>query len=400
MNVYIYGNSGFKKEIHETLEHANIKFKLDANSIIKDINNLEELKTIIKNNPNDIYLIDDEKIIKKDGFSKKIKFLTPKDGIEEEFLLDNGIADLSVDSLKEIPKYIIEKYEQQKKTETQDIQNSIADIVDDAYNQEEENNKTEETKDNLDNSTDLDFSDDFELDAELASLLEKGEESAVEIIEEETPQDDKIEENFDFIDESDNLMSEKELENLMNFEDDMGLNNSSFDYDENSNNEDSELQNFEEELNNDENEIDSLINDLENDDIISQLDNELDFKPIEENIEEDHEDLEDLLSEDFLAKDESFTKDIDETIQGEKMSDEFSELDSLNENDILSAIENLDDVESINTKSLESQLPSSSNSSKNEQSIEVSSSSAQDIAELITKLLNNKTLEITIKIKD
>ena len=238
------------------------------------------------------------------------------------------------------------------------------------------------------------------MDAELASLLEKGEESAVEIIEEETPQDDKIEEKFDFIDESDNLMSEKELENLMNFEDDMGLNNSSFDYDENSNNEDSELQNFEEELNNDENEIDSLINDLENDDIISQLDNELDFKPIEENIEEDHEDLDDLLSEDFLAKDESFTKDIDETIQGEKMSDEFSELDSLNENDILSAIENLDDVESINTKSLESQLPSSSNSSKNEQSIEVSSSSAQDIAELITKLLNNKTLEITIKIKD
>lgn len=398
MNVYIYGNSGFKKEIHETLEHANIKFKLDANSIIKDINNLEELKTIIKNNPNDIYLIDDEKIIKKDGFSKKIKFLTPKDGIEEEFLLDNGIADLSVDSLKEIPKYIIEKHEQQKKTETQDIQSSIADIVDDAYSQEEENNKAnEDEKEN--NSDSLDFSDDFELDAELASLLEKDESSSVEIIEEETPQDDKIEENFDFIDESDNLMSEKELENLMNFEDDMGLNNTSFDYDESSNKQEDELENFEKELNNDD-EIDSLINDLENDDIINQLDNELDFEPIKENIEEDHEDLDDLLNEDFLTNNESFEKDMEETIQGEKMSDEFSELDSLNEDDILSAIENLDDVKPINTKSLESQIQSSSNSNKNEQSIEVSSSSAQDITELITKLLNNKTLEITIKIKD
>lgn len=398
MNVYIYGNSGFKKEIHETLEHANIKFKLDANSIIKDINNLEELKTIIKNNPNDIYLIDDEKIIKKDGFSKKIKFLTPKDGIEEEFLLDNGIADLSVDSLKEIPKYIIEKHEQQKKTETQDIQSSIADIVDDAYSQEEENNKVnEDEKEN--NSDSLDFSDDFELDAELASLLEKDESSSVEIIEEETPQDDKTEENFDFIDESDNLMSEKELENLMNFEDDMGLNNTSFDYDESSNKQEDELENFEKELNNDD-EIDSLINDLENDDIINQLDNELDFEPIKENIEEDHEDLDDLLNEDFLTNNESFEKDMEETIQGEKMSDEFSELDSLNEDDILSAIENLDDVKPINTKSLESQIQSSSNSNKNEQSIEVSSSSAQDITELITKLLNNKTLEITIKIKD
>lgn len=398
MNVYIYGNSGFKKEIHETLEHANIKFKLDANSIIKDINNLEELKTIIKNNPNDIYLIDDEKIIKKDAFSKKIKFLTPKDGIEEEFLLDNGIADLSVDSLKEIPKYIIEKHEQQKKTETQDIQSSIADIVDDAYSQEEENNKAnEDEKENDSNS--LDFSDDFELDAELASLLEKGESSSVEIIE-EAPQDNKIEEKFDFIDDSDNLMSEKELENLMNFEDDMGLNNTSFDYDESSNKQEDELENFEKELNNDDNEIDSLINDLENDDIINQLDNELDFEPIEENIEEDHEDLDVLLNEDYLTNSESFEKDIEEIIQGEKMSDEFSELDSLNEDDILSAIENLNDVKPINTKSLESQIQSSSNSNKNEQSIEVSSSSAQDIAELITKLLNNKTLEITIKIKD
>ena len=112
MNIYIYGNNSFKKEIYETLEHSNIKFKLDDNCLIKDIDNLSELKRTIQNNPNDIYLIDDEKIIKKNSLNKKIKFLTPKDGIEEEFLLDNGIADLSINSLSEIPKYILRKHEE------------------------------------------------------------------------------------------------------------------------------------------------------------------------------------------------------------------------------------------------------------------------------------------------
>lgn len=375
MNVYIYGNSGFKKEIHETLEHANIKFKLDDDSVIKDINSLDELKNIIKNNPNDIYLIDDEKIIKKNGISKKIKFLTPKDGIEEEFLLDNGIADLSVDSLKEIPKYIIQKHEQQKKIEIEDIQNSIANIVDDAYNKEEENNKIKEDE----NSMDDEFSDDFELDPELAALLEKDEDAPIEIIEEETINKD----NFELKTDDENLMSEKELENLMKFDEDVGLNNTSFDYDDEKSKEDENENDLE---------IDSLMNDLENDDIINQLDNEIDFEPIEENIEEDHENLDELLDEDMN------TNSFEESIKGEKMSDEFSELDSLNESDILSAIENLDDIKPLNTKNEESKI--SNNSSKSEQSIEVSSSSAQDITELITKLLNNKTLEITIKIKD
>ena len=98
-----------KKKIHETLEHSNIKFKLDNNTVIEEINSISKLKQIIKDNPKDIYLIDDEKLLKKNSLNKKIKFLTPKDGIEEEFLLDSGIADLSIDSLRELPKYIIRK---------------------------------------------------------------------------------------------------------------------------------------------------------------------------------------------------------------------------------------------------------------------------------------------------
>ena len=65
MKIYIYGNQSFKKEIHATLESANIKYKLDNNVMIEEIKNLTKLKEIIKENPNDIYLIDDDKIIKK-----------------------------------------------------------------------------------------------------------------------------------------------------------------------------------------------------------------------------------------------------------------------------------------------------------------------------------------------
>ena len=65
MNIYIYGNHSFKKDIHETLEHSNIKFKMDNDCVIKEINDLSVLKQTIKNNPYDVYLIDYEKIIKK-----------------------------------------------------------------------------------------------------------------------------------------------------------------------------------------------------------------------------------------------------------------------------------------------------------------------------------------------
>lgn len=118
MNIYIYGNDSFEKEIYKTLENANIKSKLPKNSKIENIKSLRVFKTIIQSHPNDIYLIDDEKIIKKNSLIKRIKFFSSPNNIEEEFLLDNGIADISVDSLKEIPKYILKKYEQQKSTKT------------------------------------------------------------------------------------------------------------------------------------------------------------------------------------------------------------------------------------------------------------------------------------------
>lgn len=91
--------------------------------------------------------------------------------------------------------------------------------------------------------------------------------------------------------------------------------------------------------------------------------------------------------------------DIEEISQGDNMADEFSEFDTLNENDILAALnETLDASSSTQTevKSVSSaSIPASSN-----ENIDLTGSNVNDIAELISKLLNNKTLEITVKVKD
>ena len=380
MNIYIYGNQSFKKDIHLTLDHANIKFKLDSNSIIKDIDSLSELKDTIKQNPNDIYLIDDEKIIKKNALNQKIKFLAPKDGIEQEFLLDNNIADLSVDSLAEIPKYILKKYEQEKSFDSS-IQDSIIDIVDEAY---ENDDKIE----------------DLELDSELADLLAKDdfsdekfnlEEKITDENSEMLNQDinlDKIEELISDIDISENEenkeneITNEEFNSIMNFDEDFGLNNSSFDYDDKNITEETES--------------------LDDNKEIENLD-DLDFKDLEEfDFDEDiNKDLEEFnFDEDMNVEDDindlfdSIDEKVEEPQKGESMSDEFSELDSLSEDDILKA---LDGFETQSLTKVSSPAPKVEQVSEK---INVSSSSVDDIAQLISRLLNNKTLEITIKIKD
>ena len=109
MVIYIYGSESFKKDIHDVLNHSNIKFRLDEHGEIKDLKNLKELKDAIEENPNNIYLIDDEKIIKKSSLNKKIKFLQAKDAIDQEYLFDNGIGDISVDSIDELSTHIKKK---------------------------------------------------------------------------------------------------------------------------------------------------------------------------------------------------------------------------------------------------------------------------------------------------
>ena len=405
MKIYIYGNQSFKKEIHETLDHSNIKFKLDNNTVIEEIESLEKLKTTIENNPKDIYLIDDEKIIKKNSLNKKLKFLAPKDGIEEEYLLDSGIADLAIDSLKELPKYIIKKYEELKLLEPEI----------------EEENKIEEIKSSI------------ELDDELSMLLAKENSIKKSKSEDLTPVDD-LDEIFDLdnnidnlddligsIDRDEEIKDSDDFAQITNFNDDFGLNNISFDYDD-----DNVLYK----------EIDENVVSTKNTNIIEELDflgeeviedDEDDFSDLdkvnselfggfdflneeiqegtkkvekEENIIDSDKIDEELVEEyDFMKeyiKTEEIipTEEIDQSLQGDKMNDEFFELDSLNEKDLLEALNY-----KVEDNSSKSDYKPQVLSAKNE-TLSIDSSNVNDLSLLISKLLNNKTLEITIKIKD
>lgn len=324
MNIYIYGNSNFKEDIHKTLEHSNIKFKLDMDSKIEDILELDELKEKIQANPKDIYLIDDSKIIKKNLLNEKIKFLKPKDGIEEEFLLENDIPDIQVESFEEIPRYILKKHEQYL----------------------EEKAKIEESEAIFHN-------DRVELDDELTQLLAS------------TDEDDNKDEDEQFYA-------------------DLGLDNVDKDYDEE--------QTLEIEEDN------SIFNDIDTIEEVNNFEDPLKDLEVLDNLDdinssEDSVNLDELMSE--LSNDESSIDEINEVqIKGEIM-DQFSQLDELNEKDVLDALKDMGNIDlSVSKPKLEKNVSSSSSN------IEVSNASSAELAELISKLLNNKTLEITIKVKD
>lgn len=411
MNIYIYGSQSFKKEIHQTLEHANIRFKLGDNTLINEISNLKELKEIIKNNPNDIYLIDDTKIIKKNSLNKKLKFLAPKDGIDEEILLDSGIADLSIDSVNEIPRYILKKYEEVKLNEPKEVQ---------INNDFEENDHK------------------IELDDELSSLLVKEDisESKIEEKHEENsledafgiPQDvnlDSLENLIGSIDDEDDVQT-KEVDNLNDiFGDDFGLSNSSLDYDD-----DNTLNKEEEDFFSNflvENENDNVMEVFDESSTVEEEFNDVDFFA-EILSKSDHKKDEDMESKDIIEDNNSiedldfsfinsFTDDSDVLIQnndneienktltyeqpkGVRMIDEdFSELDSLNEKDLLEALSGIGS--GVNSLVKEDKSSYQDISKETTSSIEIlSGTNTNELAQLLSTLLNNKTLEITIKIKD
>lgn len=425
MNIYIYGNQGFKKEIYKILDNSSIK-KLDNNVIIKEINNLKDLKEAIKEKPKDIYLIDDEKIIKKDSLKSKI--FTPKDGIEEQFLIESGITDLSIDSLNEIPEYIIRKYELEK---------NLAEI------------KTEKIQENQ-----------VQLDDELSKLLtkeEKIEEKTENLVEkQEELAGVNLDELQNLIDVPEDKKSDIQEEN---FDNDFGLNNISFDYDDDNILNDSSLK--------DEDVLAQLLNsssiDEDNYEFLGETFEDVNFleeifpekaeflatfeKPekkqeeaikeeVKEEVEnkkeekvkeeaekfEDFEDFdikenfedEEALKDDKLEKKEIIIEpeENEETInekkenfedfKGDKMDEnEFSELDSLNEKDLMEALNcSPDEITQVVKEEIPQTIISDTSDMKNKEVMLLNSSNVDEISQLISKLLTNKTLEITIKLKD
>ena len=420
MNIYIYGTASFKKEIHKILIDSNIKLKMGANNLIKEIESLSALKEIIAQNPNEIFLIDDSKIIKKNSFSRKIKFLTPKDAIEEEFLLNSGIADLSVDSLEEIPKYILKKYEQkQEKIEENNTNSTEKDEILEQNIEEnslETINKVILDEENSTNPEDLEIQDLDSIDSELSSLLAK---NSNETSDEEIDNSIAELENL-FVD--DDKINSYDTSNNVDFNDNFGLNNISFDYDDSSLINDTSgsmsdeemLQNlmdgvggFEDDLeDNFENNIEESFEDIDFLDMIldkkEEIEEEIDItkeldldnllskiQETQENSEPDLSELNELLSVENLVK--SIEPKLEPKIaKGVDMpNDDFSELDLISEKDLLDAL-NLESNSSANI--VESKV--------NSEVVNISSSNVDELATLFSKILNNKTLEITIKIKD
>ncbi|MFX4231767.1 hypothetical protein ACOL3I_09800 [Aliarcobacter butzleri] len=420
MNIYIYGNQRFKKEIYKILDSSQIK-KIDNNVIIKEISNLNDLKETIKAQPKDIYLIDDEKIIKKD--SLKSKFFAPKDGVDEQFLVESGVNDLTINSLNEIPEYIIRKYELEKNLEDIKKENKVE--LDDELskllaNETQIEKKTESTPEIKDDE----IVSGVNLN-ELENLIETTEET----------------ENIDLhkLDNNDKITNEFE-----DFNNDFGLNNISFDYDDDNILNDNSLSdedvlsqilnsasidednyeflgetfedvNFLEELFPDKAEFLATFEKPEKqveDDKTEMTDEFIEFDDDEEVHlpDEEIQEVADLEEDNFEnEKKEVIIEPMDleedeesenfEDLEGENMNDnEFSELDSLNEKDLMEALNyKADEIVQVPKNQENTQIISNVN---NKETVILNSSNVDEISQLISKLLSNKTLEITIKLKD
>ena len=449
MNIFIYGNQNFKNEVHKILLNSKIETILEDVKI-EDISNIDTLKENIAKNPDDIYLIDEDKIIKKSRF----KFLKQKDGIEEDFLLQYGVNDLSIDSLEEIPNYIIRKYERiafKEKDKSEEIKNEdllldneLANLLE-SKEQENSQNLTSSILEEpvginineLDNLIELESSDKEKLDTNYISMEDFDENFGLNNVsfdyddDSTFNQDLKSDEdllqdilNNSIVDEDDYEFVGETFEDV-NFLDEIFPNNKILDIDEKSitpinivlqekdkeeTNEDElkkdELENienfqFNEVFQNIENKKDEDIKQIDkNIDIIENIEekNEEEKTPEYENIEIDE--LNDLNLEDFSFADLDLQnkKSEDVSKKGEDMSDDFFELDSLNEQDLIEALSGSGISNVAQTDTQSRQEPQKMEISNN--NIDIGSSNINDIASLISKLLNNKTLEITIKIKE
>lgn len=348
MNIYIYGDKSFKKEIHKLLDHANIKFKL-KDGYVEDLDNVDLLKEAIRSNPNDIYLIDSTKIVDKDSINSKLKFLKPKDGIDKEFLQEHGIGDISVDSMEALGKHISKRLEHILKEEDEE------DFIEQPYTKEpsfvakqlSESNEIEEEVQSKQKVTKEKKEDTIVIDDDLADLLEY---------------------DTDLDDEDKEIDNDSESSHIEDFDFDMDdLYKDSSDHLSN------DLMSFDQTLNIDEDDFDKIMN----------LDDIDDLVPVES---------------------QTLNTQTKQTLQGDKMSNEF-ELDALSgidEKDILQAIEGIDfakapSITKPQNKTSEQKIQLST---PNTQNISLGNVDLNQLTTLLSQLLQNKTIDISIKIRD
>lgn len=407
MNIFIYGKDEFKKDIRKILSDSKIDQKLDDVSIMQ-ISDLDDLKEQIASNPDDVFLIDDDKILKKSKFA----FIKPKDAIEEDFLLQCGVSELSIDSFSEIPDYIIRKHKRlnqiKEKNSIETIsEENIETIIENKETIKEEDLilNTDEVLVNLDDKKDIDFDEDFglnniDLDYDSESSIQKSdEELSVEVSLEDS---NEINTNND------------DLNNFISYDfdiEDFKFEDSDFDF------KDSKSEDFDISL------ADSLIdNNLEKNDLDINQKEEIILKADNEALEDEllADEFEDLKSLDFIQEknestleqeeipylgeiekiiEDSLEEDIKIQKEDIKMNN-FLNLDDINENDMLDALgiesSSNNGVENIVEKSIDIEKKDDNSSN----SIELNATNIEDVTALLTKLLKNKSVELSIKIKE
>lgn len=418
MNIFIYGKDDFRKDIKRILGESKIDEKLQ-NISIAEILNLEDLKEQIASNPDDVFLIDDEKIFKKSKFG----FLKAKDAIEEEFLLQCGVSELSIDSFEEIPNYITRKYDRLNfKKEPSDseiinednldnlvlakdgekdlnVDSNQSFLEDDIVDTEKkEDNTKDEHTDNFEedfglNNIELDYDDKDSLtDKSEAIESMKNEEDILNLdsfISEDFDMNDfKLDEDFDLnsIDEMLLDSDDKNKELFDNNKEEVFINTP-----ENSLDSNFDIENLDE----DNNQEEIFLGDIE-----KQLEESLDLDEVDlkEETQEDNQIKKEYNSaENDVVKEENSNLSIQKE---DKNMNNFLDIDSISEADILDAL-GLDNSKVEMNPSLNSgnNIDDSSDNFK-ASSIDLNASNIDDVTALLSKLLKNKSVELSIKIKE
>lgn len=428
MNIFIYGKDDFRKDIKRILGESKIDEKLQ-NISIAEILNLEDLKEQIASNPDDVFLIDDEKIFKKSKFG----FLKAKDAIEEEFLLQCGVSELSIDSFEEIPNYITRKYDRLNlkkepsdseiineddldnlvlaKDEEKDlnVDSNQSFLEDDIVDTEKkEDNTKDEHTDNFEedfglNNIELDYDDKDSLtDKSEAIESMKNEEDILNLdsfISEDFDMNDfKLDEDFD-LNSIDEMLLDSDDKNILESED-KNKNEELFDNNkeevfintpENSLDSNFDIENLDE----DNNQEEIFLGDIE-----KQLEESLDLDEVDlkEETQEDNQIKKEYNSaENDVVKEENSNLSIQKE---DKSMNNFLDIDSISEADILDAL-GLDNSKVEMDSSLNSgnNIDDSSDNFK-ASSIDLNASNIDDVTALLSKLLKNKSVELSIKIKE
>ncbi|OCL92078.1 hypothetical protein [Aliarcobacter thereius] len=425
MNIFIYGKDEFKKDIRKILNDSKIDQRLDDVSIMQ-ISDLDDLKEQIASNPDDVFLIDDDKILKKSKFA----FIKPKDAIEEEFLLQCGVSELSIDSFSEIPDYIIRKHKRLNQIKEENIIESVSEENIENIIENEETIKEEDLVSNpddilteIDNKKDIEFDEDFglnniDLDYDSESSIQKSDEELK--LEEDLENSKEINTNNN--DDLNSFISDDfDIEDFKFDESDFDFKAEDFDISlvndllEDNNTEDIENKEADEKtLNNKEEIILKVDNEISEDSFLyDDIDELNDFNFVNTDNQKDEEkelevpylgDIEKSIEESL--EDESIEEfvNLKEGIKIQKEDanmNDFLNLDEINENDMLDAL----GLENSSSNSIEkSEIEENTNNEEkdisNSNSIELNASNIEDVTALLTKLLKNKNVELSIKIKE